>query len=167
MIMNITWEHIADCLRNEVQEYGDMLRLFEEQQECVFNRDPARLLQLIETTKDATQRAEEARRLREECVSSFASGMGRASDASLRTLLPIIDDEARPLLQALIEEVNRLIHRVRRITRQNHLLLSRTVQLHQGLLRQFYPGAFTSTYSARGRVSVAPAASLPAYRAAG
>lgn len=167
MIMNITWEHIVECLRNEVQEYGDMLRLFEEQQECVFNRDPGRLLQLIETTKDATQRAEDARRQREQCVSAFASGMGRAADATLRSLLPVIDDEARPLLQALIEEVNLLIHRVRRITRQNHLLLSRTVQLHQGLLRQFYPGAFTSTYSARGRVSVAAASPLPAYRATG
>jgi hypothetical protein len=56
---------------------------------------------------------------------------------------------------------------VRRITRQNHLLLSRTVQLHQGLLRQFYPGAFTPTYSALGRVSMAPAAPVAAYHAAG
>jgi hypothetical protein len=167
MTMNITWEHIAQCLRNEVQEYGDMLRLFEEQQECVFNRDPGRLLQLIEVTKDATQRAEDARREREQCVSSFAAGLGRGADVTLRSLLPFIDCEARPLLQALIDEVNRLVHRVRRITRQNHLLLSRTVQLHQGLLRQFYPGAFTSTYSACGRVSVAPASSLPAYRVAG
>jgi flagellar biosynthesis/type III secretory pathway chaperone len=167
MTMNITWEQIAECLRDEVQEYGDMLRLFEEQQECVFKRDPGRLLQLIEVTKDAAQRAENARRRREQCVSSFASELGRAADVTLRSLLPSIEDEARPLLQALIDEVNRLIHRVRRITRQNHLLLSRTVQLHQGLLRQFYPGAFTSTYSAFGRLSMAPAAPLPAFRAAG
>ena len=167
MTTTTTWEQIADCLRDEVQEYGDMLRLFEEQQECVFNRDPARLLQIIETTKDATQRAEDARRRREQCVSNFAAALGRAADVTLRSLLPSIDDEARPLLQALIDEVNRLIHRVRRVTRQNHLLLSRTVQLHQGLLRQFYPGAFTSTYSALGRLSVAPAAPLAAYRATG
>jgi flagellar biosynthesis/type III secretory pathway chaperone len=167
MTINITWEQVADCLRDEVQEYGDMLRLFEEQQECVFNRDPGRLLQLIEVTKDASQRAEDARRRREQCVSTFAAGMGHTAESTLRSLLPSIDDEARPLLQALIDEVNRLIHRVRRVTRQNHLLLSRTVQLHQGLLRQFYPGAFTSTYSALGRLSMAPAAPLPAYRATG
>jgi flagellar biosynthesis/type III secretory pathway chaperone len=167
MITNITWEHIAECLRNEVQEYGDMLRLFEEQQECVFNREPGRLLQLIEVTRNATQRAEDARRLREQCVSTFAAGIGQTAEATLRSLLPFIDSEARPLIQALIDEVNRLIHRVRRITRQNHLLLSRTVQLHQGLLRQFCPGAFTSTYSALGRVSMAPATPLAAYRAAG
>jgi len=165
--MNIIWEQVADCLRDEVQEYGGLLRLFEEQQECVFNRDPGRLLELIETIKEATLRAEDARHRREECVSAFAAGLGRPADVTLRSLLPSIDDEARPLLQALIDEVNRLIHRVRRITRQNHLLLSRTVQLHQGLLRQFYPGAFTPTYSALGRVSMAPAAPVAAYHAAG
>ena len=165
--MNTTWEQVADCLRDEVQEYGGPLSLFEEQQECVFRRNPSHLLELIETIKEATQRAEDARHRREQCVSAFAAGLGRAADVTLRSLLPSVDGEARPLLQALIDEVNRLIHRVRRITRQNHLLLSRTVQLHQGLLRQFYPGAFTPTYSACGRVSLAPAASVPAYHVAG
>jgi len=167
MTMNITWELVAQCLREEVQEYGGLLRLFEEQQECVFNRDPDRLLQLIETIREATAQAEEVRHRREKCVTSFATGLGRAADATLRSLLPAIDDEARPLLQALVDEVNRLIHRVRHITRQNHQLLSRTVELQQGILRQFYPGAFTPTYSAYGRLSVTPAATLPAYRAAG
>ncbi len=165
--MNITWEMVAASLREEVEEYGGLLRLFEEQQECVFNRDPERLLQLIEVIKNATDRAEDVRRRRESCVRSFASAVGRAADSTLRSLLPFIDDQARPLLQALIDEVNRLIHRVRRITRQNHLLLSRTVELQQGLLRQFYPGAFTSTYSARGRLSMAAPGPLAAYRAAG
>jgi flagellar biosynthesis/type III secretory pathway chaperone len=165
--MNITWETIAECLREEVQEYGGLLRLFEQQQECVFNREPDRLLLLIETIKNATGQAEDVRRRREKCVSAFASGLGRATDSTLRSLLPSIDDHARPLLEALIDEVNRLIHRVRRITRQNHLLLSRTVELQQGLLRQFYPGAFTATYSARGRVSMAAPGPLAAYRAAG
>ena len=165
--MNITWETVAECLRDEVEAYGGMLGLFEEQQECVFSRDAERLLQLIEMLKDATEKAEEVRRRRESCVSSFASTLGRAADSTLRSLLPDVDGHARPLLEALIDEVNRLIHRVRRITRQNHLLLSRTVELQQGLLRQFYPGAFTSTYSAHGRVSVAAPGPLAAYRAAG
>ena len=165
--MNTTWERVADCLRDEVQEYGGLLRLFEEQQECVFNRDPDRLLQLIESIKEAAQRAEEIRFRRESCIRLFAVELGHAAGESLRSLLPAVDDEARPLLQALIDEVNRLIHRVRRITRQNHLLLSRTVELQQGILRQFYPGAFTPTYSALGRISVAPASPLPAYHAAG
>ena len=165
--MNITWEMVADSLREEVEEYGGLLRLFEEQQECVFNRDPERLLQLIDVIKRATERAEDVRHRRESCVRSFASDLGRAADSTLRSLLPCIDDPARPLLQALIDEVNRLIHRVRRITRQNHLLLSRTLELQQGLLRQFYPGAFTSTYSSHGRVSVAAGGPLAAYRATG
>ena len=165
--MKITWELLAECLRDEVQEYGGLLRLFEEQQDCVFRRDAERLLQLIETIKDATQTAEAARRHREECVSAFAVDCGREAAVTLRSLLPCVDNQVRPLIEALIDEVNRLIHRVRRLARQNHLLLARTVELQQGLLRQFYPGAFTPTYSAHGRVAMAAAGSLPAYHAAG
>lgn len=165
--MKITWEQLAECLRDEVQGYGALLRLFEEQQDCVFRREPERLLPLIEAIKSATEAAAAARRQREESVSAFAVDCGRDPGAALRSLLPCVDDHARPLLQALIDEVNRLIHRVRRIARQNHLLLARTVELHQGLLRQFCPGAFTPTYSAHGRVAMAGAGPLPAYHAAG
>jgi len=165
--MKTTWEQLAECLRGEVQEYGGLLRLFEEQQDCVFHRDAERLLQLIEAIKSATETAETARRHREDSVTAFAADCGRDANATLRSLLPCVDDHARPLLEALIDEVNRLIHRVRRIARQNHLLLARTVELQQGILRQFYPGAFTPTYSAHGRVAMAAAGPLPAYHAAG
>ncbi|MDD2765210.1 MAG: flagellar export chaperone FlgN [Opitutaceae bacterium] len=162
--MTITWEHLAEHLRREVQAYGGLLLLFEEQQACVFRRDAACLLRLIDAIADATRAAERARREREQCVSAFAVARGRNAEASLRSLLPCIEGEARPLLEALIAEVNHLIRRVRRVARQDHLLLSRLVELQQDLLRQFYPGAFTQTYSAQGRVALATAAAPPPAR---
>jgi hypothetical protein len=165
--MKITWEMLAQCLRDEVQEYGGLLRLFEEQQDCVFRRDADQLLQLIELIRTATESAGAARGRREECASAYAVECGRGADSTLRALLPCVDGQAQPLIEALIDEVNRLIHRVRKLARQNHLLLARTVELQQGLLRQFYPGAFTPTYSAHGRVALAAGAPVAAYQAAG
>jgi hypothetical protein len=162
--MNTTWETVAESLRDEVQEYGGLLRLFEEQQECVFNRDTGRLLELIEIINAAIGRAEDIRRRREDCVSSFASSLGCSPDATLRSLLPCIDDPVRPLLEALIDEVNVLIHRLRQIIRQNHLLFSRTFELQQGLLRQSCPGAFTPARSGLRRVSAAAPGPLAAFR---
>ena len=163
--MKTTWNIVAECLRDEVQEYGGLLCLLEEQQECVFNRDTGRLLQLAGVINDATRRAEDIRRRREDCVSSFASSLGCSSDATLRSLLPCIEDPVRPLLEALIDEVNVLIHRLRQIVRQNHLLLCRTFELQQELLRQVYPGAFAPTCSALRSAPVAETGSLAPFRA--
>ena len=56
--------------------------------------------------------------------------------------------------------------RVRRTSRHNHTVLSRTLELHQETLRQLRPDAFTKTYAATGRVSLA-SNSAGALRAAG
>ncbi len=165
--MNATWESLADCLRNEVQEYGGLLNLFEEQQACIFRRDAGRLLQLVDAIDCAARGAEAVRRQREECASAFATGCGRSAGATLRSLLPLCEDTARPLLEALINEVNVLIHRLRRTAHQNHLLLAHAVDLQQSLLREFYPGVFTQTYSSGGRSAITAAAPLPSYQAAG
>ena len=165
--MKNNWEPLAECLRSEVQEYGGLLHVFEDQQACVFRRDSERLLPLIEAVSEATRTAEAVRRRREMTASAFATERGLPAGATLRQLLPHVEPDARPLLEALIAEVNHLIHRLRRVTRQNQLLLARTVELQQTVLRQFQPEAFTQTYSPRGRVAIAATLPAPAYRAAG
>ena len=78
---------------------------------------------------------------------------------------PIFSEEVRPLLSALIDEVNHLIRRVRRGARRNHEILSRAVQIHQETLRTLRPAAFSKTYSHHGEVSISTA--QPAWQAAG
>jgi flagellar biosynthesis/type III secretory pathway chaperone len=80
--------------------------------------------------------------------------------------LPSVEPEARPLVEALIDEVNHLIHRARRITRHNHALLARVVETHQEFLRVLRPEAFATTYAANGRMSGA-VRTPPALQAAG
>ena len=87
-------------------------------------------------------------------MAEFALANGQPARATLRSLLPFIAEEARPLIEALIAEVNVLIHRVRRLTRQNHTLLARTVESQQELMRTLRPDAFVHTYSAAGRKSL-------------
>ena len=64
-------------------------------------------------------------------------------------------------------EINHLLHRVRRTTRHNHILLSRAVEVHQEVLQQLRPSAFTKTYSPVGRVSLASTDAASTLRAAG
>ncbi len=152
--MNEPWTIIADALRAEIAGFGGLLHLFEQQQQRLFARDAEGVLRLSSDIEEHTRAMAVQRARREQLVADFAVGHEQPATATLRSLLPFIAADARPLLEALIAEVNVLIHRVRRLTRQNHTLLARTVESHQELMRTLRPDAFLHTYSAAGRKSL-------------
>ncbi len=159
--MNEPWIIIADALRAEIGGFGGLLNLFEEQQKRLFARDTDGVLRLSTEIEQHTRIMQEQRLRREQIVADFALAHSQPARATLRSLLPFFAAEARPLLEALIAEVNVLIHRVRRLTRQNHTLLARTVESHQELMRTLRPDAFVHTYSADGRKSLTTNARTP------
>jgi hypothetical protein len=139
------WEFIAECLRQELADYGGLLNLFEAQQRSLFERNPDAVIQLALEIENQAGALADCRSRREQAVASFALANQRPASSTLRSLLPLIEVEARPLLEALINEVNSLLHRVRRMSRHNHMLLSRAVDVHQETLLQLRPQAFTKT----------------------
>lgn len=153
--MNTSWQVIAEYLRDELADYGELLRLFEAQQRSLFNRETDEVLRYANEIEAQAQRLTDCRGKREQVVADFAQNHGRPANTSLRAMLPLIEADARPLLEALINEVNALLHRVRRTSRHNHTLLARTVELHQETLQLLRPTSFVKTYSPGGRVSVA------------
>lgn len=161
------WQLVAECLRQELVEYGTLLNLFEQQQESLFTRNADKVLRLGGEIEDQAHVLEDCRRRREQNVAALATFVHQPASATIRSLLPHIESDARPLLEALINEVNHLLHRVRRAGRHNQTLLARTLELHQETLRQLRPDAFTKTYSPTGRVSLSNTASAPALRVAG
>ena len=165
--MKNNWEFIADCLRQELADYGGLLHLFEAQQRSLFDRDPESVLHLGIEIEGQARLLSECRTRREQAVADYALAHSRPANSSLRALLPDIEPAARPLIEALINEVNALLHRVRRTSRHNHTLLSRAVEVHQETLQQLRPNAFTKTYSPAGRLSVATAQGSSTLRAAG
>lgn len=165
--MSNAWQDIAETLRAELVEYGELLRLFEEQQRSLFNREPDQVLRYANEIDAQAHRLTDSRTRREEIVASFATTHGQPRTTSLRAMLPLIEADARPLLEALINEVNALLHRVRRTSRHNHTLLSRTVEMHQETLQQLRPQTFMKTYSPAGRVSVASTLPASTLRATG
>jgi flagellar biosynthesis/type III secretory pathway chaperone len=142
----MNWQSIAECLRQELAEYGELLRLFEQQQESLFKRDADNVLRLGSAIEDQARILQESRAHREQTVVAFATSLNLTDGTiTIRGLLPHIEAAARPLLEALINEINHLLHRVRRTSRHNHTLLSRTLELHSETLRQLRPDSFSST----------------------
>lgn len=158
---------IAEALRQEIAEYGGLLHRFEEQQRSLFRRDAEAVLRLSTEIEAHVATLYECRRNREALVAAFATENRQAPTSTLRSLLPFFSAEVRPLLEALISEINVLIHRVRRVSRHNHSLLARSVESQQQLLRQLRPDNFTQTYSPSGRMAMTAARPVPAFKVAG
>lgn len=153
--MSNSWEIITESLRNELQEYGALLGLYDEQQANLLKRDADAVLALAAEIEMQVGRAQAAREVRERLVRAFAVNHGAAADATLRSLLPLFPGEVRPLFEALMGEINHLIHRIRRDARQNQMLLGRAVETHEAIVRLMRPTGVNKTYSARGDVTVA------------
>jgi len=166
--MKTHWELIVTSLREELAEYGGLLHLFEVQQRALFDRNAEAVLQHATEIESQSLKVTEVRECREKLVATFALEHDRAANSTLRSLLPSFPVEAQPLLEALIDEINRLLHRVRRTSRHNRTLLARALEVHQETLQMLRPHAFTKTYSPSGRVSVAAGEELAGkLRAAG
>jgi flagellar biosynthesis/type III secretory pathway chaperone len=166
--MNAMWTIIADALRTEIGGFGGLLALFEEQQQRLFTRDTDGVLRLSTEIENHTREMQLHRQRREQLVAEFAVAHQQPATATLRSLLPFIAAEARPLIEALISDVNRLIHTVRRLSRQNHTLLARAVETHQELMRTLRPDTFQQTYSAAGQKTLKSSLRAPgALQAAG
>ncbi len=165
--MNNTWSDIADCLRHEIAEYGALYGFYEEQQTRLFKHDAEAVLRLSGDIEVQVRVLHDCRRERETAVSGFANAHGQPTGATIRSLLPLVPADARPLLEALVNEINVLIHRLRRISRHNHMLLARKVELQQQMLRQMLPGTFSQTYSPKGRLSMTVSSPMAALRTTG
>ncbi len=110
---------------------------------------------------------EEARRERELCRAHLARSLGAPADASFDHLLPLLPEDYRPLIRALVEENNELLTRVRARSRQNHLLLSRTVELMQRLMGSLFAAKGGGTYSGDGALLGSRAPARRMYEAVG
>ena len=153
--MKKEWEIIAQCLRAELADYGGLLNLFEEQQRSDRGRDPQSVLRFASRIESQARLVAQSRDRREHAVAVFAGENGRPATASLRAMLSLIEPDARPLLKALITEVNLLLHRVRRASRHSHSLLTRAVEVHHETLQHLRSRAATKNAAASARLASA------------
>ena len=150
---------LVDSLREELKEYGEMIALLDQQQEMVMRRQTQDLLQCVQAINTQVENITAARREREQRQRVVARQFGLSEDTPFAMLLPHLPGEYRPLVQALVQENNELLKRIQRRARQNHLLLSRIVELMQRLFDPFFPDRQPATYDDSG--AMAAAAILP------
>jgi hypothetical protein len=165
--MTTLWKNVAECLRSELAEYGRLLQLMEEQRTLIFKRDTGAVFRASSSIQAQVDVLHGCRRRREEMSGKLAAEHERPANSTLRSLMPLINPDGRPLMEALIGEVNRLIHRVRRVMRLNERLLACAVDCQQEMLLRLWPAAFIKTYAADGRAAVSAPRRAPSMQIAG
>jgi len=153
--MIVNCDSLIDALRDEVQEYGGLLSLFEEQQTAILERKPDVVLANQDSIRAQLETIHGCRRHREQIAREFALEVGQSPDCTVKALIEFCEEMVRPLLHALIYEVNQLITKTRRRGQQNQMLLARSIEVSQQILQRINPGAITKTYSRRGRINLA------------
>jgi len=158
---------LVSALREELQQYGEMLALLDRQQQQVIERAADEVFQSIGLVKSQGTAIQNARAHREECRAKVASTLNKQEDAAFTDIIPLLPADYRPLIGALVDENNSLLIRVRQRARQNHLLLSRSLELMQGLINTLFPGRETRVYNGHGTMRTRVATPAPIYEAVG
>ena len=125
MTIHYNCDNLIEALRNELQEYGELLNLFNEQESAVIEHKPNLFLAAREAIVFQFDAINKCRTRREENIKDLAKAVGQTPDSPLRGLIDSCADAARPLHHALMDEVSRLILSTKRRAQQNQMLLAR------------------------------------------
>jgi len=158
---------LIDALRDELQNYGEMLALLDRQQAYLIARDASEVFQSISLIKAQGAAILQSRARREECRRAVAQDSRQAPETGFADLIPLLPPDYQPLLRALVEENNELLMGVRRRARQNHLMLRRSVELMQELLHTLLPARQGSVYDGTGSRPASDTAPCRLYEAVG
>jgi iron-sulfur cluster repair protein YtfE (RIC family) len=150
--MNEPLLDLVSALREELQQYGEMFALLEQQQEHISRVDGDRLMETVTAIHDQVSILHKAREHRADCLRNVAQTLSLGGDATFKDLQQHLAEEHRPLIGALIEENNTMLLRIHQRARQNHILLSRSLELMQALTNSLGPFNVT-TYDAHGGVT--------------
>ena len=129
---------------------NDPSALLDRQQQQVVARCADEVFRSVAYIKAQAVAIQQARSHREKCREELAQTLQQPEAAHFTTLIPLMPADYRPLVTALVDENNELLVRVRRRVRQNHVLLSRSIDLMQNLINTLVPARETRVYNGRG-----------------
>lgn len=148
------WEEVVESLRAELQEYGGLLSLLDEQRRSIVGRDTESLLDRNGEIGLQLKKTHLMRLDREHLSESLARELGLVDIHKLSDMLPFVPEPALPLLRELVDRVNDLLEKIQRKAGQNRMLLSRACEITEEIMRTLQPQSLTKTYNEKGNLSM-------------
>jgi flagellar biosynthesis/type III secretory pathway chaperone len=159
--------NLIERLREELQEYGEMLALLDQQQESVLARAGEEVTRTALATGEQMARVQAARQRRLEGQQAVAAALGHAAEPDFATLIPQLPSPYRVAVDTLVRQNNGLLVRVQQRARQNHLLLGRAMQLMQQFINVLVPAAGPAVYNGVGELNTPARSAAGLYEAVG
>ena len=155
-------KQLVDALREELKQYGEVMALLEQQQQLVIERNAEGIQTVAERIDRESTILEQYKDSREVIQKSIAKELNFKDSHEFHQIIPMLPGDYQPLVYALIEENNHSIMRIGRIAKQNHMLLSRSIEMVSTLIRNICPDVTPNIYNQRGgmmrqALSVGPA----------
>ena len=153
--MNEELNSLITALREELTQYGEVLALMQEQQQFIINRSANELLLNLNVVDEQMEKVAVARSHREACRRALVATLGATEETTFRQMTEMLSPEVQPLLNALVEEINQLLQHIQKWLRQNHMLLSRSLDLMKQIMKGMFPSSSSTagTYGRGGQVS--------------
>ena len=145
-------EKLVAALREELQQYGEMLARLDDQQKLVIRRAAEAAMQSVPLIQSQSSVLSRVRESRFSAMKTLCGTLRLPEDSSFRDLVPQLPINYRPLVEALVSENNELLQRIHQRARQNHILLTRTVESMQHVINSLGIHRPTTVYTDNGNV---------------
>jgi hypothetical protein len=163
--MTVQLTEIIESLRNELQQYGEMLALLDHQQELVRMCGADDILHSISAINSQSNVIQTARERREACQQVLAQSLNQPEETTFAALLPLIPEHYRPLISALVQENNELLERVRKRAFENQSMLRRSLELMQRFITTLSTESGTQSTQSASTAVLAMEPASPLYDA--
>jgi len=137
--INTVLQQLIEALRNELQQYGEILALLERQQETVMLQGTNEILPCISAIDAQSAAIQAARANRQLAQRNLAETLKQPFESPFANLIPLVPEHYRPLVSALVQENNELLQRVRQRAQHNHLLLRHSLEMMQRFITTLSP----------------------------
>jgi FlgN protein len=159
-------EKLIQALRDELTHYGEMLALLDRQQETTIQRLTDEMFAATVAIQNQATVMQTSRSNRESLQRELSRELCVMESSTFVELVPLLPPNYRPLVETLVGENNDLLRKIQQRARQNHLLLSRSVEVMEQFINTLLPARSTQVYTERG-ARLSSAVSPPLYEAVG
>jgi hypothetical protein len=142
-------QNLIEALRNELQQYGEMLALLDHQKDMIQQRGSDDILHSISAINTQSAMIQVARETRMFNQRQLALSLKGPMDATFAQLIPQLPEGCQPLITALVHENNELLLRVQQRAQENQTLLRRSVDLMQQFITSLAPAPKNSPRSGK------------------
>lgn len=143
-------EKLTESLRVELLGYLELLELFDRQRKLILERKADEILSNNSDLDAKVDHVSHARQRRILAMQQFALVVEKPEDSTLQDLRDLLPEPFQKDVNELMEKTNETISVIQRLARHNRILLEKSIQFSEDVIRAVQPNQKTNMYNRKG-----------------